>query len=261
MIEFIPDRRLLVGREWAADLAEHLGWGGGACPPVGVGHQVRQTLALVRMSDRAAQAAPQPLDPVGIGVVGRGCRPAPAARPAPPAARAAAVTPWGVDVKVVQDHHGDLAAGLGTCHGAAQLGAQWGGAAAVGHRPVQVAASPVDQPDAVFFAVGARGLDQPPARAATAEHTRVRVGCRATSTSSCRYRSARASSPSRRGRSSGNSSSARVASGTSSHAGGGTGDAAAARSASTLRRFAHPGWLCALRESVQTGRLHTYPAR
>jgi hypothetical protein len=66
-------------------------------------------------------------------------------------------------------------------------------------------------------------------------HTRVRVGGRASSTSSCSYRSARPSSPSSRGRSWGTSSSgsARVASGTRSAAGGGTGDAAAAASAST----------------------------
>ena len=71
MVEFLPDGRL-VGRERAADLAEDLGWGGGVGPPVGVGDQLHQRLPPVGVGDRAAQGPPQPLDPVGVGVVGRG---------------------------------------------------------------------------------------------------------------------------------------------------------------------------------------------
>ena len=87
------------------------------------------------VGDGAAQAAPQPRDAVGVRVIGRGVdqhqllaqlgeQGAQQPRPF-----------GGVDAEVVQDHHGDLAAGLGACHGAAQLGAQRGGAAAVGQRP------------------------------------------------------------------------------------------------------------------------------
>ena len=66
MVEFLPHIRLLVGCERAADLRQHLGRRDGAGPPVGVGHQVGERLALVGVGDRAAQGPPQPLDPVGI---------------------------------------------------------------------------------------------------------------------------------------------------------------------------------------------------
>src|SRR6266705_1949961 len=72
MIEFLPDRRQLVGRERAADLPEHLGRGDRVRPRIGVSDQVREGPALVGVGDRAAQAAPQPLDAVGLRVVGRG---------------------------------------------------------------------------------------------------------------------------------------------------------------------------------------------
>jgi len=65
-----------------------------------------------------------------------------------------------VDAEVVQDHHGDLAAGLGTRHGAAQLGDQRGGAAALGQVEVQVAVAPVHQPKAVLLEVLAGRLHQ-----------------------------------------------------------------------------------------------------
>ncbi len=71
MVEFLPRNRLLVGCEWAADLRQHLGRRDRVGPPVGVGHQVVEALTLVGVGDRAAQGPPQPLDPVGVRVVGR----------------------------------------------------------------------------------------------------------------------------------------------------------------------------------------------
>jgi hypothetical protein len=73
-----------------------------------------------------------------------------------------------VDAKVVQDHHGDAATSLGAGHRAAQLRAQGRGAAAVGQLPVQLAVTPVHQPEAVLLGVGARCLDQPLTRPAGA---------------------------------------------------------------------------------------------
>jgi len=72
-----------------------------------------------------------------------------------------------VDAEVVQDHHGELAAGAGALDGAAQLGDQRRGAAAIGQREVQVAVAPVDQPKAVSLEVLARGLHQPLASSAS----------------------------------------------------------------------------------------------
>jgi hypothetical protein len=40
-------------------------------PPVGVGQQVLEDLTLVGVGDHAAKRPPQPLDAVGIGIVGR----------------------------------------------------------------------------------------------------------------------------------------------------------------------------------------------
>jgi hypothetical protein len=68
MVEFLPQIRLLVGCERAANLRQHLRRRDRARPLVGVGHQVRQALTLVSVGDRAAQAAPQPLDAVGVRV-------------------------------------------------------------------------------------------------------------------------------------------------------------------------------------------------
>src|SRR6266540_4781869 len=149
MVEFLAENRLLVGCERAADLRQHLGRRDRACPPVGVGHQVLEALTLVGVGARPATATRCGWRP------GRrwGCRPAPAARPARRAGLAAAATPWGVDAKVVQDHHGDAAASLGAGHHAARLGAEWYGAAAVGHGPVQVPLAPVHQPKAVLLGV------------------------------------------------------------------------------------------------------------
>jgi len=70
MVEVLPPSWLLVGCERAADPRQHLGWGDRAGPPVGVGHQVFKALTLVGVGDRAAQGPPQPLDAVGVGVVG-----------------------------------------------------------------------------------------------------------------------------------------------------------------------------------------------
>jgi hypothetical protein len=75
--------------------------------------------------------------------------------------RPAAATPWGVDAKVVQDHHGDPPTRAGACNGPAELVAEWHGAAAVGQLEVQGAVAPVHQPKAVLLGVGARGLHPP----------------------------------------------------------------------------------------------------
>src|SRR6266498_3611276 len=72
MVEFLPQDRLLVGCERAADLRQHLGRRDRLRPPVGVGCQVLEALTLVGVGDRAAQGPPQPLDAVGVGVVGGG---------------------------------------------------------------------------------------------------------------------------------------------------------------------------------------------
>jgi hypothetical protein len=40
-------------------------------PPVSVGQQIVKALTLVGVGDHAAKRPPQPLDPVGIGIVGR----------------------------------------------------------------------------------------------------------------------------------------------------------------------------------------------
>ncbi len=57
MVEFLPQNRLLVGCERAADLRQHLRRRDRARPPVGVGYQVCQAVTLVGVGDRAAQAA------------------------------------------------------------------------------------------------------------------------------------------------------------------------------------------------------------
>jgi hypothetical protein len=72
MVECLADDWLLVGGEGAADLGQHLGWGDGVRPAVGVVQQLSQGLALVGVGDTAAQGPPQPLDPVSVRVVGRG---------------------------------------------------------------------------------------------------------------------------------------------------------------------------------------------
>ena len=71
MVEFLPDSGLLLEREGAADLRQHLGRGDRVRPPVGIGHQVCQQLTLVGVGDGAPQGPPQPLDAVGVGIVGR----------------------------------------------------------------------------------------------------------------------------------------------------------------------------------------------
>jgi hypothetical protein len=72
MIKLLADTRPLLGRERAADLGQHLGRADRARPRLGVGQQVSQGGTTVGVGDRAAQRPPQPLDPVGIRVVGRG---------------------------------------------------------------------------------------------------------------------------------------------------------------------------------------------
>jgi hypothetical protein len=66
-----------------------------------------------------------------------------------------------VDREVVQDHHGDAPARGRAGHGAAQLGDQRCGAAAVGQLEVQHAVAPVHQPEAILLDVGAGRLHQP----------------------------------------------------------------------------------------------------
>jgi hypothetical protein len=67
---------LLVGRinsirEGTADLAQDLHWRDVACPTIGVVEQRWEGLACVGMGDGTPQRAPQPLDAVGLRVVGR----------------------------------------------------------------------------------------------------------------------------------------------------------------------------------------------
>src|SRR6266536_2821272 len=86
MVEYLLDRGLLVGCERAADLRQYLRRRDRARPPVGVGQQVFKALTLVGMVAGARKAPPQPLDPVAVGVEGRGvdstsCSPSSASSP------------------------------------------------------------------------------------------------------------------------------------------------------------------------------------
>ena len=57
MIEFLVEGRPLIGREGAADLAEHLGRGDRGGPALGVGQQLRQRGTPMGVGDRTAQGA------------------------------------------------------------------------------------------------------------------------------------------------------------------------------------------------------------
>jgi hypothetical protein len=54
MVEFLREHRPVIERERAADLGKDLGWGDRAGPPVSVGQQVLEELALVGVGDHAA---------------------------------------------------------------------------------------------------------------------------------------------------------------------------------------------------------------
>jgi hypothetical protein len=128
MVEFLPQIRLLVGCERAANLRQHLRRRDRARPLVGVGHQVRQALTLVSVgtvrrrlrhnhSMRLASGSRQGHR--------SGCRPAPAARPARPArraGRAAAATLWGCGCRGCRRSPWRCATRAGAFGGAAQLG-------------------------------------------------------------------------------------------------------------------------------------------
>src|SRR6266849_6950156 len=58
--------------EGTANLAEHRYWGEGLSPSVGVFQQERECFACVGVGDNAAERAPQPLNTVGLRIVGRG---------------------------------------------------------------------------------------------------------------------------------------------------------------------------------------------
>jgi hypothetical protein len=240
MVEFLPQDRLLVGCERAADLRQHLRRRDRACLPVGVGHQVFKALTLVGVGDGAPQGPPQPLDAVGVRVLGRGVdqpRSSPSSASSPRSSR----EPLGVWMPRLSK---TTMAILPRCRERATARRSWAhrgtarrpSARAKSRWPSRQSTSPKPYCLALVPGAWTRRWPALPLR----DQTRVRVGCGATSTSSCSYRSARSSRPSRRGRSSGNKSSARVASGTRQAAGGGSGDAAAPGSASTLRRFCPP---------------------
>jgi hypothetical protein len=235
MVEILPGE-WLVGRERAADLAEDLGRGDRCRPAVGVGDQLRQDAPLVGVGDPAAQGAPQPLDAVGVGVVGRGgdqrqllaqLLQQGAQQPRPPGVWMPRLSRITMAIRPRERERATARRSWAT-RGAARRPS----ARAKSRWPSRQSTMP--KPYCLKFLPGACTSRCPdrPAR----DQTRVRVGCSATSTSSCRYRSACSSSASRWGRSSGNRPSARVASGIRSSAGGGAGEAAAASSASTLRR-------------------------
>jgi hypothetical protein len=237
MVEFLPPNRLLVGCERTADLRQHLARGDRARPPVGVGGQVFKALTLVGVGDRAAQGPPQPLDAVGVGIIGGGVDQHQLLahllqqRAQQPRALGRVDTKVSKITMAIRPRERDRATARRSW--ATSGTARRPSASAKSSQPSRQSTSPKPYCLALLPGAWTRRWPALPLR----DQTRVRVGCRATSTSSCRYRSARSSSPSRRGRSCGNRSSARVASGIRSHAGGGTGDDAAASSASTLRRF------------------------
>src|SRR3954467_14018317 len=54
-----------------ADLTEDLDGRDGACPDISILQQRREGLTRVGMCDRAAERSPQPLDAVGLRIVGR----------------------------------------------------------------------------------------------------------------------------------------------------------------------------------------------
>jgi hypothetical protein len=166
MAELVLDRRLLVERERAADLRQHLGWGDRARPVVGVGHQLHQDLT-----------------PVGVVTLRRLARHSHSMR--------LASKSWvgGVDqhqllAQLLQQPAqqprplgcGHPAVRLRAGHRAAQLGAQRGGAA-VAQSSCRRASPPAQ---AVLLAIGAMGCTSrwPPRPAR--DHTRVRAGCNAT---------------------------------------------------------------------------------
>src|SRR5216683_6462850 len=59
----------IVG-EGAADLAQHVRWRERARPSIGVVQQWRESFAPMGVGDRTSQRAPQPLDAVGLRVIG-----------------------------------------------------------------------------------------------------------------------------------------------------------------------------------------------
>src|SRR4029453_814493 len=58
-------------REGAANLAEDVNGRNGVRPSVGILQQRRERFARVSVSDSTAERTPQPLDPIGLGVVRR----------------------------------------------------------------------------------------------------------------------------------------------------------------------------------------------
>ena len=195
MIEFLADGGLLLGRERAADLAEHLGWvmvrATGRCRL-----PAPQRLALVGMGDRSAQAAPQPLDPVGLRVIGRGvdstsCSPSSASR------ACSSRDPWaggcpGCPGSPWRCGHGP---GNAERRGAAGRTAVRRGGRRPAASPACRRASP--PAEAVLFAVGARRLDQPLPRPASARPDPGQGRVQGDLDLVLEYRSAWTSSPSR----------------------------------------------------------------
>ena len=227
------------GGEGAADLAQDGGGRQVVRPLVGVGQQRRRGSRAGGCGSPPG-AAPARATRCGWRPGRRwGCRPAPGARPPRTSASNARSRrePRGVWMeRLSSSDEGDPAPRRRAGQRAAELGAEGRGPAAAARAQSNQPSRQSTRPKPYALAVGPGRLHQALPPAPLRHHTRVRVGCRATSTSSCRYRSAPGSSASRRGRSSGTRS-ARVGSGTRSSTGGGSGDAAAASRASTLSRF------------------------
>jgi len=120
-------------------------WCAGRDPGLSVGEQLRHTLALMGVRHRRAKGAPEPLDRIAVGVVGRGIHQSEVLAFRVEQRTEQVGAAWGMDAQVVQDDQGPAAARLGASHGALQLLNQGCRPAALGHGPVQPALAPVDQ--------------------------------------------------------------------------------------------------------------------
>ena len=136
MGELLIGGEVRVG-ERAADLTEDLGGGNGVCPGIGVRQQWWEGLTGMRVGDGPAQRSPEPLDTIGLGIIGGGVD-------------QHQLTPQflqqrshqeralgGVGAQVVQQHQRDPATRLGTLDRSAQLSTQRRGRALGRTPPVE----------------------------------------------------------------------------------------------------------------------------
>jgi hypothetical protein len=267
MVEFLPQIRLLVGCERAANLRQHLRRRDRARPLVGVGHQVRQALTLVSVgtvrrrlrhnhSMRLASGSRQGHR--------SGCRPAPAARPARPArraGRAAAATLWGCGCRGCRRSPWRCATRAGAFGGAAQLGdkRRHNGAA---RRPSASAKSSVPSRQSTSPKPYCLSFCRAPGPAAARTCQPATRPASGSGAGRPRPRLAGTGPPAQAGPAGGADPV-----GTGRRPGSHPGPGRLRVEAAVLRRpqavppphafFAHPGWACALRVSTQRGRLQT----